>query len=66
MQFRGREMRVDLLPKVKIELVVDDEIVENVIETIMKAARTGEPGDGRIFVVDVEKSVKVRTGEAEM
>ncbi len=59
-------MRVDLLPKVKIELVVDDEIVENVIETIMKAARTGEPGDGRIFVVDVEKSVKVRTGEAEM
>jgi len=66
LQFRGREMRVDLLPKVKIELVVDDEIVENVIETIMKAARTGEPGDGRIFVVDVEKSVKVRTGEAEM
>jgi nitrogen regulatory protein P-II 1 len=63
LQFRGREMQVDLLPKTKIELVVEDEEVEKVIDTIMKSARTGKPGDGRIFIIDVERTIKVRTGE---
>lgn len=63
LQFRGREMEVDLLPKIKIEVVVEEERVEKVVETIIKAARTGKPGDGRIFIIDVEKTIKVRTGE---
>ena len=63
LQFRGREMEVDLLPKTKIEIVVEDELVDKVIEAIIKAARTGRPGDGRIFVVNVERTIKVRTGE---
>lgn len=63
LQFRGREMQVDLLPKVKVELVVEDDMEEKVINTIVNTARTGRPGDGRIFVVNVEKTVKVRTGE---
>jgi len=56
-------MQVDLLPKTKIEIVVEDERVDEVIDTIIKAARTGKPGDGRIFVIDVERSIRVRTGE---
>ena len=63
LQFRGREMEVDLLPKTKIEIVVEDELVERVTDAIIKAARTGKPGDGRIFIINVEKSIKVRTGE---
>ena len=63
LQFRGREMEVDLLPKTKIEIVVEDELVDKVTEAIIKAARTGRPGDGRIFIINVEKSIKVRTGE---
>jgi nitrogen regulatory protein P-II 1 len=63
LQFRGREMQVDLLPKIKIELVVEEEKVDEVISTIVSAARTGRPGDGRIFVTDVERTIKVRTGE---
>ncbi|MBO8182749.1 MAG: P-II family nitrogen regulator [Archaeoglobus sp.] len=63
LQFRGREMQVDLLPKTKIEIVVEDERVEKVIDAVIRAARTGRPGDGRIFVIDVERSVRVRTGE---
>jgi len=63
LQFRGREMEVDLLPKTKIEVVVGDDMVERVINTIIKAARTGKPGDGRIFVIDVGRTIKVRTGE---
>ncbi len=55
-------MQVDLLPKTKIELVVEDEKADEVIDTIIKAARTGKPGDGRIFVIDVERSIRVRTG----
>ena len=63
LQFRGREMQVDLLPKTKIEIVVEDERVEKVIDAVIRAARTGRPGDGRIFVIDVERSIRVRTGE---
>ncbi len=63
LQFRGRTMDVDLLPKVRIELIVKDEVVDDLIETITTAARTGKPGDGRIFVIPVARSVRVRTGE---
>ncbi|AEA46711.1 P-II family nitrogen regulator [Archaeoglobus veneficus] len=62
-QFRGREMEVDLLPKVKIEVVVSDEAVDAAIEAIVSAARTGKVGDGKIFVIPVERVVRVRTGE---
>ena len=63
LQFRGRTMEVDLLPKVKIELVVKDDLVDDLLEAISSAARTGKPGDGRIFVIPVARSVRVRTGE---
>lgn len=63
LQYRGRTMDVDLLPKVKIELVVKDDLVDDLLETISAAARTGKPGDGRIFVIPVARSVRVRTGE---
>jgi len=62
-QFRGREMEIDTLPKVKIEVVVSDEAVDTVVNTIVEAARTGNVGDGKIFVIPVEKVVRVRTGE---
>lgn len=65
LQFRGREMEVDLLQKTKIEIVVKDEDVDAVIDTIVKSARTGRFGDGKIFVLPVEKSVRIRTGEVE-
>jgi len=66
LQFRGRTIDVDLLPKVRIELIVDNEVVDALIETIAAAARTGKPGDGRIFVIPVARSVRVRTGEEVM
>jgi len=65
LQFRGRTMDVDLLSKVKIEIVVRDEDVDAVIDTIVKSARTGRYGDGKIFVLPVERSVRIRTGEVE-
>jgi nitrogen regulatory protein PII len=57
---------ISLLPKIKIEAVVPDEIVEEVIDAIMSAARTGEIGDGRIFVIPVEESRNIRTGERDI
>jgi nitrogen regulatory protein P-II 1 len=63
--YRGKEYSVTLLPKVEIELVVDDDMVEDVIRAIMTAARTGEIGDGRIFVLPVEESYNIRTGERD-
>lgn len=65
LQFRGKSMDVDLLPKAKIELVVEDERVDSLIDTICVAARTGKFGDGRIFVSPVATSIKVRTGEMQ-
>ncbi len=62
-QFKGRTMELDLLPKVKIELVVTDEEVEDVISIISNFARTGNVGDGKIFVIPVEDAVRIRTGE---
>ncbi len=61
--YRGAEYVVDFLPKVKIEIVVADNIVEQAIEAIIKAARTGKIGDGKIFVTTVEQVVRIRTGE---
>src|ERR1039457_7030417 len=61
--YRGAEYVVDFLPKVKIEIVVGDESVEGAIDSIVKAARTGKIGDGKIFVTAVEQVVRIRTGE---
>ena len=61
--YRGAEYVVDFLPKVKIELVVADSGVDAAIESIVKAARTGKIGDGKIFVMPVEQVVRIRTGE---
>ncbi len=61
--YRGAEYVVDFLPKVKIEVVAADGIVDNIIETIGRAARTGKIGDGKIFVVAVDQAVRIRTGE---
>jgi nitrogen regulatory protein P-II 1 len=62
--YRGAEYVVDFLPKIKIELVVTDEMVEAAMEAIIKAAHTGKIGDGKIFVSGIEQVVRIRTGEA--
>ena len=62
--YRGAEYVVDFLPKLKIELAVEDERVEEVIEAVTKAAHTGKIGDGKIFILPVETAVRIRTGEA--
>jgi len=62
--YRGAEYVVDFLPKVKVETVVDDAIVDKVIEAISNAANTGKIGDGKIFVLNVEQAVRIRTGES--
>ena len=61
--YRGAEYVVDFLPKVKVEVVVDDSVSELVVDAIIKAARTGKIGDGKIFVRDVEQVIRIRTGE---
>ena len=61
--YRGAEYVVDFLPKVKIEVICEDEIVERAVEAIVNAARTGRIGDGKIFVTAVEEVVRIRTGE---
>ena len=61
--YRGAEYVVDFLPKVKIELVLEDEQVERAIEAILNAAKTGRIGDGKIFVTPVEEAIRIRTGE---
>ena len=63
--YRGAEYVVDFLPKVKIEAAVADDIVERALEAIEAAARTGKIGDGKIFVFDLEKVVRIRTGETD-
>ncbi|MFN3467285.1 MAG: P-II family nitrogen regulator [Candidatus Brocadiales bacterium] len=61
--WRGRTFKVDLLPKVKMEIVVPDENAENIVKTIVQEARTGSIGDGKIFVSTVDEVVRIRTGE---
>ena len=62
--YRGAEYVVDFLPKVKLELAVDDEQVDRVVEAIIETARTGKIGDGKIFVAELGQAVRIRTGEA--
>ncbi|ABV35817.1 nitrogen regulatory protein P-II [Shewanella sediminis HAW-EB3] len=61
--YRGAEYMVDFLPKVKIELVIQDELLDQSIEVIVDTARTGKIGDGKIFVTEVERVIRIRTGE---
>jgi len=63
--YRGAEYVVDFLPKVRLEVVVDDDQVERVVEAIANAARTGRIGDGKIFVSSIESAVRIRTGERD-
>ena len=62
--YRGAEYVVDFLPKVKVEVIIADTLVERAIEAIIKAARTGKIGDGKIFVTNVEQAVRIRTDES--
>lgn len=63
--YRGAEYMVDFLPKVKIEAVMTDDMVDQAVEAIQSAARTGKIGDGKIFVMDVEQVIRIRTGETD-
>ena len=64
--YRGKEYQISLLPKMKIEIVLPDELVEETISIIMKTARTGEIGDGRVFVFPAEEGYNIRTGERDV
>jgi nitrogen regulatory protein P-II 1/nitrogen regulatory protein P-II 2 len=61
--YRGAEYVVDFLPKLKLEIAVDNSIVDNAIEAIVQAAQTGKIGDGKIFVTSIEQTIRIRTGE---
>ncbi len=63
--YRGAEYMVDFLPKVKIEAVMSEDLVDQAVEAILRAARTGKVGDGKIFVFDVEQVIRIRTGETD-
>ena len=63
--YRGAEYHVSFLPKIKIEVVVPDDLADQVIEAISKAAHTGKIGDGKIFVIDIERAMRIRTGEVD-
>jgi nitrogen regulatory protein P-II 1 len=66
LEYRGGQMMIDMLPKIQIELVVRDADVETLIATIAASARIGKIGDGKIFVLPVEKTIRIRTGETEV
>jgi nitrogen regulatory protein P-II 1 len=61
--YRGSEYKVEFVPKLKIEVILDDDIVENAVDAIIETARTGKFGDGKIFVFPVEEAIRIRTGE---
>lgn len=61
--FRGAEYQIDFIPKIKIEIVIEDNILEEVISTISNVAKTGRIGDGKIFVLPIEDTIRIRTGE---
>lgn len=63
--YRGAEYVVDFLPKIKIEIVADEKLVDGIIDTIVRTARTGKIGDGKIFVTNIEQVVRIRTGETD-
>jgi nitrogen regulatory protein PII len=62
--YRGSEYQIDFLPKIKLEVVVSDAMAEKVVDTILKTAKTGQVGDGKIFISTVDDAVRVRTGES--
>jgi nitrogen regulatory protein P-II 1 len=62
-QWRGQEYKVDLLPKVKLEVIVTDKEADEIIKTISRVAKTGQIGDGKIFVTDIAEAIRIRTGE---
>ena len=62
--YRGAEYTVDFVPKVEIEVVVPDDMVKHVVDTVVRSARSGKVGDGKIFVMNVDDSVRIRTGES--
>ncbi len=64
--YRGAEYHVSFLPKVKVEVAVPSELADQVVEAIMRAAHTGKIGDGKIFVLDMQRAVRIRTGETDM
>ena len=61
--YRGSEYKVEFVPKLKLEVVLDDDVVESAVEAVIKTARTGKFGDGKIFVFPVEEAIRIRTGE---
>ena len=61
--YRGAEYVVDFLPKIKMEIIIDDSLVEDVVNSIVKSAQTGRIGDGKIFITDLKETVRIRTGE---
>lgn len=63
--YRGAEYRIDFVPKLKIEIIVPTEVGDKVIDTIVKAAQTGQIGDGKIFVSPISKTIRIRTGETD-
>ncbi|SEK29498.1 P-II family nitrogen regulator [Nitrosovibrio tenuis] len=63
--YRGAEYVVDFLPKIKIEIVADEKLVDSIIDTIVNTARTGKIGDGKIFVTSIDQVVRIRTGETD-
>ncbi len=62
--YRGSEYRIEFVPKIKIEVVVDDSIADKVIDAILRTAKTGQVGDGKIFIIDVKDAIRIRTEEA--
>lgn len=64
--YRGAEYQVDFVPKVKVEIVIGEELVDTAVAAIKKAANTGKIGDGKVFVTGIEKAVRVRTGETDL
>ncbi len=66
LEYRGGLMTVDMLPKIQIEIVVKEKDVDTVVSTFSESARTGKIGDGKIFIIPVEKSIRIRTGETEV
>lgn len=61
--YRGAEYQVDFVPKIKIEIVINDDVVDKAIDAVIAAARTGKIGDGKVFVSDVHETIRIRTGE---
>ncbi len=62
--YRGSEYQLEFVPKVKIEIILEDSIVDNIVDSILKNARTGEVGDGKIFISNIEDAIRIRTGES--